>query len=323
MVNETLTYNLCLKATDDNDIPIIAKIADALGSETRLKILKYISLFNRPVEISDISKNLSISKTTLLHHLKKLENAQIIIFLYSSGKHGTVKKVARSLHSVHIQLITQEEVKNEQSTLSFDTQSAKVGAFSDFEGDNFNFVTDKKFFQSNNDDCYMPERYDAELIFTSKGVITYKFSNIIARTCAVKELTFSLEICSEAPFYDMDYKSDITFWINGNELFTYTLDGDYGDRRGRLTPSWWPDVNTQYGKLLAVTISDNGVMLNGKPIPSTKKLSDLKLKHGNCIELKFGNKSTALNAGGFNLFGAGFGDHSQDIKLSLCYEKKK
>lgn len=319
--DKILDYDLKLSVINDGDIPKIAKIADALGDEKRLKILKALSSSPRPIEINELVASLSIPKTTLLHHLKKLESAQIISFLYSSGNRGTVKKTARSLHSLKIQIVdaTESTAENKRKTL-YQTQSARPGTFTDFEGDIFNFATSDKFFQSHNDDCFQPERYDAELIFAPNGIITYKFSNYVARTHTIKELSFSMELCSEAPYFDMAYKSDITFWINDKELFTYTLDGDYGDRRGRLNPPWWPSVNTQYGKLLTVTVSDSGVTLCGKQVESSVTLKDLNLDRGNYLQLKFGNKPTALNAGGFNLFGANFGDHPQDVKLSFCYE---
>ncbi len=38
------------------------------------------------------------------------------------------------------------------------------------------------------------------------------------------------------------------------------------------------------------------------------------------IELKFGNKPTATNLGGFNVFGKRFGDYPQDISLALSYD---
>lgn len=248
-------------------------------------------------------------------------SAQIISFLYSSDNHGTVKKTARSLHSLKNNIVDATEFASENKRKAlYQTQSARPGTFTDFEGDVFNFATSDKFFQSHNDDCFRPERYAAELIFTPNGIITYKFSNYVARTHTIKELSFSMELCSETPYFDMAYKSDITFWINDKELFTYTFDGDYGDRRGRLNPPWWPSVNSQYGKLLTATVSPLGVMLCGKPVASSVTLADLKLECGNCLLLKFGNKPTALNAGGFNLFGANFGDHPQNVKLSFCYE---
>ena len=114
--------------------------------------------------------------------------------------------------------------------------------------------------------------------------------------------------------------SDITFWINGKELTTYVSEGDYGDRRGFLNPSWWPDVNTQYGKLVNITVNEKGVFVNGNETPSRRRLKDLDLSEGNKIVLSFGNKDTAEHVGGFNVFGSGFGDYPQDICLNLKYE---
>ncbi|MEI3204121.1 MAG: hypothetical protein V8S73_05705 [Lachnospiraceae bacterium] len=37
-----------------------------------------------------------------------------------------------------------------------------------------------------------------------------------------------MEICSEAPGYKEDWKSDLTLWVNDVEVGTWTCPGDLG-----------------------------------------------------------------------------------------------
>ena len=114
----------------------------------------------------------------------------------------------------------------------------------------------------------------------------------------------------------MDWKSDITLWINGIEIGTYTSPSDFVGRRGRLNPAWWPDSLTQYGSLLIWQIKDNTLNINGIP-HFGKNLSKLDLTSSPYISLRIGVKNDASNKGGLNLFGKSFGDYPQDIMFKI------
>ena len=131
----------------------------------------------------------------------------------------------------------------------------------------------------------------------------------------VTELRFSMEICSETSYYKNNWKSDISFAVNGREIATYTSPGDYGGVRGKLNPDWWPNNLTQYGTLITLSITDEGTFLNNTPI-SKVALRDLALDEGNSILFSIYNKPDAKYYGGFNLFGQHFGNHEQSILLT-------
>jgi predicted transcriptional regulator len=83
------------------------------------------------------------------------------------------------------------------------------------------------------------------------------------------EIELSFEIASEAPDFADDWPSDITFYFNDTKLFTWTSPGDYGVKRGKLTPEWWP--SNQYGLLKTLHITQDGVTMGDK------KVSDVNL----------------------------------------------
>lgn len=307
-----------LNLRSDEDLDAIATLCEALGNRTRLDILRQMQKPPHINTVPQLSKALGIPTTTLMYHLDKMINANLLALTYKASKSGAVRILARKLQSANLSFFYNDETP---VSLQSETQSARVGQFIEFEGGSFNFCTADKHFTSFGDNCYMPERFEAELIYTTGGQITYRFSNQAAKLHSIMRVELSLEICSEAPYFDNDYLSDITFWINGKELTTYTCPGDFGDHRGRLNPEWWSDSNTQYGTLLTVAVDESGVTVNGERVFSKVKLSDLALDKGNKLEVRFGNKTTARNVGGFNLFGRTFGDHPQDINLTYYYEK--
>ena len=80
-------------------------------------------------------------------------------------------------------------------------------------------------------------------------------------------------------------------------------------------PDWWQDFMTQYGQLVTVSVTADGVTLNNVRVTDCT-LEQLKLDEGDFFELKIGVKENAKAKGGFNLFGKGFGDYKQDIRIS-------
>lgn len=303
---------------NEEDIPQMARLCDALGSETRLRILRRLQSEPYAISVTDLGRELDIPLTTLLYHLDKMEGAELIHIYYSSGPRGMQKTVVRDLHGADLRF--HFSCRSESKKINVFKQTVGVGRFTEFLTNDVNFCTSEKQYAFMGDNCYHPDRFDAQLVYTTAGIIAYKFSNHVAKFHRSTELTLSLEICSEAPYFDNDRLSDITFWINGKELYTWTSPGDFGDHRGLQNPEWWRSVDTQHGVMITLSVDANGVTFNGSPVRSKVNIDSLRLGEGNCIELRFGNKPTSTNQGGFNVFGKRFGDYPQDIELVLAYE---
>ncbi len=306
-----------LSLSNPDDIPVIAQICHALSSEFRLNILRQLRL--NPQTIPELAKNNYVAMTTMIFHINTLLEAGLLNIEYISGIRGPVRKCYGKLERMQVDLMAYPSQKPKTEL----TYTMGVGQFVDSDelSMDCSFSTPDQQYRCAWGGLYARERFDATAFWSRSGYVTYAFPNeFVRRQCT--EISISLEICSETYYYDDNYKSDITFWINDVELCTYTCPGDFGSRRGILNPDWWPESASQYGELKIIKINEDGVFLNNRIVNPQVKLSDLKLDHSNRMLFKLGNKKDAQYAGGFNLFGKGFGDYDQDIVLNATVQNE-
>ena len=296
-----------------SDFEQIYLICNALGDRKRLSILKKLQDAPYKFSVRELADEFGMPMSTIIHHLDILDEAKLIRMQYRNDN----KKERKTIHSGtwNYAFIINKQVQTISTDQHTYSQIMPVGDYVDFVGEKFYFVGDEKQFSA----PFSPERFGAKLVFTPNGIIEYYFDNKAIKKKKLVGLSFSLEICSEFPFYDNNHKSDITFWINNIEVAKYRCEGDYGDRRGLLNPDWWLNINTQYGKLVNVTVNEKGVFINGALTNRKITLNDLNLTEGQKISLKFGNAVAAEYPGGFNLFGKDFGDYPQDIIFQIHY----
>jgi predicted transcriptional regulator len=169
---------------------------------------------------------------------------------------------------------------------------------------------------------YDPERVNAQLIWFRRGYLEYKFPNTIADPSQVRHIDLSLELCSEAPLYRLDWPSDITLWINGVEIGAWTSPSDFGGVRGILTPHWWGEQNTQYGVYKTWSVTQDASYIDGKKI-SDRTVQDVLKKPAPCFAVRIGVKADAVNDGGINLFGKKFGNYETDLLFRVIYKDKE
>lgn len=115
-----------------------------------------------------------------------------------------------------------------------------------------------------------------------------------------------------------DWPSDITVWINGVDIGTWTSPADFGGLRGVLTPSWWETRNTQYGLLKVWQVNQEGSFIDGIKI-SEVRLPQLEIADRSFLSVRFGIRADTEHVGGINLFGKSFGNYPQDILLRINY----
>ena len=164
---------------------------------------------------------------------------------------------------------------------------------------------------------FSPVRTKAECIWFDCGFISYNFPANFSDKQKFSEISFSFEICSETLYYNNNWPSDITIRVNDVEVTTFTSPGDFGGRRGKYTPTYWPVTSTQFGLLKRITVNHEGVFADNNFVSDSVKFSDLKIYDGSAIKFDIGIKDDAKHRGGINLFGKNFGDYPQSIVMSL------
>ena len=97
--------------------------------------------------------------------------------------------------------------------------------------------------------------------------------------------------------------------------------GDYGARRGIVSPSWWPSPLNQYGLLKTLIINKEGSFIDGTHKISDVTIDDLKIQYNSTIDLKFSVPKDTVNCGGLTLFGSEFGDYAQNIVVNIYYDE--
>lgn len=166
---------------------------------------------------------------------------------------------------------------------------------------------------------YHPDRASAQLLWFGEGYVEYRFPNHMLKMARETRVELSMELCSEDHEFNMDFPSDITVWINNVEAGTWTCPSDFGGRRGIWNPEWWPDKNTQFGLLKTWKISGDGTYLDDEKL-SEVTLQEYHLNESDYISVRIGIKENAVHKGGINLFGDGFGDYAQGIRMAIFYE---
>ena len=290
-------------------------IGRALSSIDRIRILK--TLEEDSYNVIELASILNIPTSTAGIHVRILADAGLIRTQVQPGTHGSSKLCSHTIDRITI-LLHDLPIREE----NLESVSMPVGAFTDCcVVPTCGLGGETDFIGASDDPIsfYLPERVNAQIVWSAGGYVEYRFPNLFPKDKTPKRLTLSAEICSEAPNYRDDWVSDITLWLNGVECGTWRCPGDFGKRRGLLTPNYVLYGSTQYGLLTTWTVDKHCSYVNENPVSETK-LEQLALSECPYITVRIGNKKDAKYQGGFNIFGAKAGDYPQDILLTFEYE---
>lgn len=309
MYNKNLD-KIYIKALDKN-----LSFFQALASETRLKIISLIQ--NKEMSIKDLSAALNMSSAMIAKHINQLEDVGIVESYSQPGVRGLLKLCRIKTSEVQVILNNNyEENKN-----NFTEIDVPIGSYSSFKisapcglaskDKLFGILDDPRYFAS-------PNRNEISIIWFTSGFLEYSIPIYDIDFSNLEEIEISLEICSEFPGYNNSFKSDIYFYLNDMSLGKWTSPGDFGDRKGVFTPSWW-DLGTEYGLLKMIKINSNGVYLDGIQLSNTP-LKDFLSEDLYSLSFKIECPIDTQYPGGINIFGENFGNFNQNIKVK-CYYK--
>lgn len=289
------------------------RVYEALASEVRLRIIE--KLFEKESHIKELAAGLFLSSAVVSAHIRKLEEANIVGSRVVRVDGGTYKMCYIRTEFMQIKLSPESP-----ETLSFHELSLPIGQYTDYEAwPTCGIATTKSVIgQYDNPAFFMdPQRMDAGILWFAKGYVEYSIPNYLHNDESLHEIEISLEIGSEAPRINENWPSDIRFSLNGRLLGVWTSPGDFGKKRGQLTPEWWHSDVNQYGLLKVLRIKKTGTYVDGQ------KISDVTLADIDTGRMKWTFRLAAEDQGrrrgGLTLYGKGFGNYRQDIVVRMYY----
>jgi predicted transcriptional regulator len=299
----------------DIHLGLLATVTKALGSDRRLAILHLLGAST--CSVLEIAEALDLPQSTATQHINILENAGLIKTDLQPARRGLQKVCARVYDQIVIELPRERQHEETASIISM-----PIGAYVNAEVvPTCGLVSETEIIGHLDEPTafYEPARLQAQLLWFRRGTIEYRFPSRIPPDAITESLEISFEACSEAPLHHADWPSDITVWINGQEIGTWTSPADFGGERGALTPAWWDNSNSQYGLLKVWKVTANGSFVDGVRA-SNMRLDNLAIASNGFIEVRIGVKADARNVGGINLFGSRFGNYPQDIVLKQRFQ---
>lgn len=293
-------------------------IFKALGSEVRLEIIKLL-LTIPEMNMNELATKLNITNGALTGHIKKLEDAGLITISNELNGHGNQKKCSVCLDKILIDFYPENDSANVFKT------ELKVGQYSDYAiYPTCGLASSEKLIGEVDDARYFahPERYDADILWFTKGYVEYIIPNFIPAFQKIDQISISAELASEAPGVNDIWPSDIHFYLNDVCLGSWTSPGDFGGIKGIFTPEWWLPNWNQYGILKLLVINHNGTFIDGLKI-SDITINDFNFDYKSTIKFKLAIPDTAKYIGGLTIFGKNFGNYNQNIDVRMSYSPMK
>ncbi|CAM4320081.1 putative transcriptional regulator [Paenibacillus endophyticus] len=289
------------------------KFLECFSSDTRIKIIELLNI--RPMNIKDLAEALGISSAIVTKHIQKLEEASIITTESVPSTRGRQKICHLTLDSATLQFRVKEQADQNRYAVSI-----PIGQYSSYEvKPTCGLSSDIKIIGMVDDPRYFsdPEHVKACHLWFGSGYIEYRIPNYLVGKQRIRSISISLEICSEAPHYNENWPSDLSFYLNDVCLGTWTCPGDFGAVKGVYTPAWW-DLGTQHGLLKQITIDAEGSYIDGIRM-SAKSVEDLAVGLNEDIRFRICAPETATHSGGLSMFGKQFGNYDQDIQVYVAY----
>ncbi len=288
----------------------------ALSAPMRIRIMELIC--EKDMSMNDLAVALSLTNSAISLHVAKLEEAGLVYTEVTSGRHGAMKIVRPKHHRLFIDMVPHPE---EIARRSYQDEIS-VGHFSSIDPHpTCGLATPANIIGELDDPrtFYFPERFNAGVLWIGYGSVTYALPNRLSAGQKLTEMQISFEISSECPKTNEDFPSDIYFSINDVSLGKWISPGDYGNRKGLMSPFWWPGALNQYGLLKTLIINQNGTFIDGDHSIGLTTIDDLAIDYNSTLSFTLCVPKEATNCGGLTLFGTNFGDYDQSIVVTMYY----
>lgn len=286
-----------------------------LASPARVRILRLLQT-EGPLNVNHVAEALGLPQSSVSSNIQILEQGGLVRCETRKARKGS-QKICHATADEIVVVLKEEIIPSRRDDIEV---AMPLGLYTSCEvsapcglcsGDGIIGLLDvPNYFLD-------PDRMKAGLIWFTRGYVEYQFPNNAKLSNArIDALEFTMELSSEVPGTSADWPSDISLWVNGTEIGTWTSPGDFGDKRGVYTPDWWKLEGSQYGKLKSFRVNGEGTFVDGTRLSSTS-LRNLDIATHHSIRLRIGIREDAKHPGGINIFGRGFGNYDQDIVMRL------
>lgn len=292
-------------------------VLKALSAPMRLKIMELIYQNDR-MSMNDLAQSLGLTNGAVSIHVGKLEESGLVQIKTTSGKRGVMKIVL----PIHDRLMIDLAPSGDNQKCYED--DILVGQYTDAcIAPTCGMATHDRIIGSLDDPKVFsfPEHFEAGILWFTTGFVEYTLPNHLQPGQTPVQLEVSFEISSECPGYNEDYPSDIHFSVNHIPIGMWISPGDYGVRKGYVSPSWWPEYLNQYGLLKTLIINREGCFMDGSRRLSDTTIEELHLDYNSSLHFRVEVPRDTPNPGGCTLFGRDFGDYNQSIRVRLYYQE--
>ncbi len=302
----------------------VTKVVKALSNDIRIRILQM--LFASDMNVQQIAARLNLSKTAVLTHINILEESGFIKSQVLSGSVGNQRICSCVYEKLVFDFILD---KYDDEGIYYESE-IPVGNFFDFEAyAPCGLATRHSIIKKWDDPSVMCDvkRVTADLAWIAFGYFEYKipvsplFSNqkvtglVIEMEISAQQLVSKHKMVCLPPYMTperiTDGVSDITFWLNGVELGTQTVEAGTQAEKAVYTPAWWR-TQPVHGVLVKIEINEKGVFLGDRKVGNAT-YGDVCREEDPFISFRVGIKEEALHASGMTIFGEGFGRYDRQI----------
>lgn len=296
---------------EDTSLPVY----QALANPVRLEILRL--LFHTAYTATDLAQQLSLSKAAVSKNLHILADAGLLRFQQSIA--GDSRQVAIIPTVDKIVVNFPETIFPEYHQLTYDIPVGSYFSVQDVRETCGLVSLKERLGKMDDPNVFLsPQRSHAHLLWFTQGALEYIIPNELSQDSRLEMLEFDLELASEFPLSNNNWPSKIGFWINDVFVGATEIPGNFSDVRGRYTPAWWPSDFSQYGVLTHLRVGKLDTSVNSQSI-SEISAAMLQLEKQKTIRFRIGVLPDEDRFGGLTLFGAGFGNHDQNIKATVYF----
>lgn len=304
-----------LKMLHITDLETGLELFKTLGSDIRIEIIQ-ILLKNKNMNLNELASRLNITNGALTSHIKKLEDCGVIQITNEASGHGNEKHCQVCLDKVII------DINARESDQDIYEGNICVGQYSDYKiKPCCGLATQEGYFGELDNIRYFshPDRMQANLLWFQTGFVEYLLPNFIPTAHTITELTIQLELSTLVSRTDTSLASELEFSLNSIHLGNFTLSGNIGMEQGIYTPNWFDPSFKQHGMLKQILIKNDGTFMDGIKL-SDVTIDDFKLDDSSILKFKIATTDNAKYCGGVAIYGKGFGNYNQDIRVRIKHQ---